>query len=426
MKNPFNSKRRDGFLLWALANENFYVKGHPAFESDGLHIAEGTKGVEATTHGENNTNPGTSADLHGVRTGSGNVEIVESSMSNVKDTGKKSLRFTLEAEEARGLKNLRLIELDSLIGRHTTVRGDLKFLSPNQVRELPPDDLIRYIAERDSAAAKEVANLYERAQEYTQALQKAFLVAADQNHEVIQKNIHESVQQRAGRKMKTQFSMKQSQMSAQLEYTMGVLKMNPSNNLQQHFQTLQEAFRSYDAAYTKIYQAARGLTELFTPQALSKLNDKQYVRKAAIFDENVNWKYEQWLKAEKTLYKAARRSGSRLPSTSSLNEGDQVLHSQTEAQASIFEKDVKGKGQAIDEMRIQGVAEKDIIEQEAEDPRPVEFQKAAMNIEYLEKSGKKAESEALRSADKFYKNNHILKSSGKNGFLFHQGHFPNN
>ncbi|KAH9818472.1 secreted protein [Melampsora americana] len=396
MRKPSESKLKDILLLWA--NMNFYVKGHPAFSEDGLHIAEGTKVLKPTTQGENmfrNThfinngphleihyfdkNPGTSEDLHSIKTGSGDSGIVRTS---------NPLQFN--PEDTSAFRNQGLIELDSFIGRCIAVRQHLEFLSPNQVRQLPPDDLIRYIAKRDSVAAKEAINLYELAQAYTQAEKKAFLVAAGRNGEKLCKDIDDWALKKVGKK--TQISVKQLKMSVRFKYIIDMLNLDPSENLQQHFQTLQEAYKSYDVAYTKIYQAAKGLTESFTPQDLSKLNNKEYVRKAALFDKNVNQKYEQWLKAEKTLYKAEWRSNSRSPATSSLNEGDQVLNCQTDAKALRFEKEVKGKGQPIDEMRIQEVAEKDIIKKEA--------------------SGKKAESEALRSADKLYKNNHFLKSSG--------------
>lgn len=419
MGNLCKSKLKDIFLLWIIVNVAFYVKGHPSFSvpADTIDFAQKIKGVEAASHvdhipnilrsannGANKITDGTdlriSTDARDLRTGSGEIKTMETFKPNVKVMEEDPLKSIPTAGQATALKAPGLIELHPFLGQHTAVRWNLGYLNPAQVRELSPDNLIRYVAERDLASAKEVQRLYERAQEYNQAEQRAFSVAAGKGRDQIRERIDESVLARTGKG--TQLTtVQQLQRSARSEFIMGKLKTDPSERLQQVVSELQGAIRSYEEAYSTNYRAALKLTESFTPEALSKLTNKEYVRKAALFDKDVNHKNQLWLDIEE------RRSRAKSSSvfSHSRQEGDQMLKDKNQR---IKEK-AEDERELIDANFIQDNARKEVIGKEAK--RTPAFEEADLNLKYLEKSVQKAKSAALRSADRFYKKNNFLKSS---------------
>ncbi|EGG03462.1 uncharacterized protein MELLADRAFT_124204 [Melampsora larici-populina 98AG31] len=425
MRNSFKLKLRNMFLLWTIINMNFWVKGAPALTKVGNHITEETKIVKDPDHTDNllkhvqlqsanavnriedGTNLGRSTDLGNVRASSEDPKVVDNSQTNGMEMKDRLMESFSDKEEIMDLKYLRVIDLDPIFKSHKLFDWNVKFLKPSQLKYLSTDETIRYVAERDTILSKEVMKLYKIGKEYERAEENAFGLAIDgKDGEGVVKGMERDLLER-GR------SGKDAKMVSRITWIYSKLKTNPSTGLEQAVQKLQEARKSYLEVYrhTVHHIINSVLWDRFTSGEILKLTDKQYVRKAALYDKDTNKNHGQWLKNEKSLRELVKSTRSKLSPTF-IRDGEQILKSKIDETYSKLIKELKLKGKEIDEISIQDLAEREIIKKEAKGSEYQEFHHVGIReIERLEKITEKFKRLALRSADKFYKGLGVLKSS---------------
>lgn len=225
---------------------------------------------------------------------------------------------------------------------------EMQFLKPDQVRGLYPENLVKYIAEKDKNVRGLVIAFREAAQNY-------------------KKNITPETRSR------------------------------------------------YEVTWKNTREAAERLVskESLTPDTLLKLTEKQYVERAALFDKNV---YQNNLKRE-TLEELIRSDTDvlykKLAEKFIAREGEPALNAEIERLALGLENKADSQSKPTDDFTI--AARKDFLKNQANfyasDPE-LKFYKA--EIEAREMAANRAMKEALKGADKVFKRNKILKSSGKN------------
>nr|ABB96259.1 AvrM-B [Melampsora lini] len=140
------SKLRNIFLLLAIANVNFCVKGHPM---NSAKLAEEVKDGLNAAHGDSlSNNLGTVPDVpHQIPNDKSGTPAIE----DPKDMKgfNKALKSTPESEKlgTSSVEGIPQPEFDR--GFLRPFGAKMKFLKPDQVQKLSTDDLITYMAEKD-------------------------------------------------------------------------------------------------------------------------------------------------------------------------------------------------------------------------------------------------------------------------------------
>ncbi|KAH9818474.1 secreted protein [Melampsora americana] len=457
MRKPFKSNLKDILLLWMISNLNFCIKSHPSFSTAGMHIADGmrmaedSKNLGTTLRGDNvadipQARLATSSEIQSLRTGTGDANslgttdipwaeyanptdlrsprtstgdanVLESSKATGKDFEGNSLKFVPEASQTQDLRAMKVIDLDPIFKNHKAFDWNVKFLKPDQVRQLDPDDLIRYMAERDSLIAKDAGNLYQQAQRFTRVEEDVFskLTSRSQYTKQLTASDEEELAKIRLSPKEGGYATEDLRKSARMDFITKTLGSNPSGYSKQLLEGLQEARNSYDLAYSNTYNTINRLIspESFEPQILSTLSDQEYARKAALFDTDVNRKYGLWLKQEEGMDRLVKNSHSELASLFNYNklEGYKILNNKINIISGRMKQVAALRGEPINENLINKAAAKEVIKEEATNLNLPQLKKVVLNLDYFEKGGLKAKRVAVRSADLFYRNHGILKAS---------------
>lgn len=165
MMKPAKLKLRDIFLVLAIANANFWVKGHPMPAETATLIAADAKNGAATIHGDgagvinlggaHDVSPTNSHDTINPSSAIKDLKNEQGPRMDLKSTSKTEKTGALEAEEVS--KPWEKVHVKPFGAR-------MEFLEPHQVRALPDDDVIRYMAEKDEGVKDMAIKLRNAAQ----------------------------------------------------------------------------------------------------------------------------------------------------------------------------------------------------------------------------------------------------------------------
>ncbi|KAH9814037.1 hypothetical protein DFH28DRAFT_972033 [Melampsora americana] len=550
MRSPSNSKLKDIFLLWAITNVHFCVKGHPMVAVDDMVRGAGhVEGAGAATHVENGNNNfrvatsfahetpngrnlGTFAAASHPGTGSDDVKIAETmgkghlngidalreqtknlgldgtslagkfddsrSTSPVKDSLKaseqnptpkelpvedtpnkapkvdtsaqnpnqaagkgpempgqdiresspaqsisKSTKANLKETQPLNVKNTQENLLKSApktekpnplavpkpipdqvltINDNTRFGTTMKYLKPAQVRELAPQDLIRYMSERDWYMNIQASNLDKLAQKYYKAEEATVSEARAINPGLFDQEMKTYVtnmMNQLGPKVKlSKEELKVYQQDLKVTFQREFLKSIEAHKanfpkFEVAFNNMQEARANWNEGFSKVLKAARQLVSVksLSPEVLSKLSNERYVHRAAIFDENAGLHFNQWMRAEDKLSALVREWFPKVAYAVKKDGQDETINQKLAAITTRLQEQAAKKGEPIDPNAMDAVAKREFIKQEAAGLKDKEIQRAASAITKAGRSAAKAESTALGSANKVFKRNKLLESA---------------
>ncbi|KAH9814054.1 secreted protein [Melampsora americana] len=527
MSKSSKSKLKDIFLLWAITNVHFCVKGHPMFVVDDMARVTGqAEGAGAATHIENVNDAskvatgfshessngrklGTSAAASLPGTSSGDVKTVETmgkghldginalreptknlgsdgtslagkfddskSTSQVTEgvkasegnptpkevstelSGTKGIPVTesFHAEGGQGLKTavqdaeqlksprqiLEQVTLkyknmepnllkDISKGQQTTrlsaagapdlppifdkglgktLKKDFKYLKPAEVQELSPVDLLRYLSERDASVGRNSQNLDGLARKYYALEADLFWEAAGRDASRISEEIRNLVDPLVSKGKSSNKDLQMSSQNLGMSIRRDFIEQVAASKLgtehfQKTFNKLQDAKATYDRVFDIAHADARKLisTESLSPEALKKFTDKEYMSKAALFDQKVARNYDNWLSFEGEVRKATDTLFLRYKNI----QGEPAFNAKMD---SII-KGLESQGGRTTGTDIIQQANRQFIK-EAKALKDPKISNLAFEIWVKGKAAQISRNNALRGADGVFKRNNLLDST---------------
>ncbi|EGF99810.1 uncharacterized protein MELLADRAFT_124202 [Melampsora larici-populina 98AG31] len=380
MVKPSKSKLKEIFLLWAIANVNFCVKGHPSLPKDTILLAEDVKGVTAPSNGADGlkdlrvaqdlsqpipdgTKLETAEALHHSQTGSRDTkmtpEVVGNAVTKDVEDGKglkKDLKTAPKSEESRAVKSKGVPNPEPNV-----VDGKKKFLNVAQVQGLSDSDLIGYIAQKERELEKS----------------KIEFLETTMDHKFEQKPFTEAGIQPSGA----------------------------------YFHNSVDSKDQYNQAYQKTLTEAKNLVskESLTPEALSKLTNKEYVKKASLFDQKVQQNLAEWEAQEDLMHdylsKFFKLQALEFKSQKKLDA------KWTKAMEEVKEK-AKETGEPTDPTSLEKAAQRQFIKNQAKrHPKNLGWKEDEETMKEFEKYVREAEKKALRSAKRVLPRTDLLRSA---------------
>ncbi|KAH9814413.1 secreted protein [Melampsora americana] len=462
MRKSSNSKLKEIFLFSIFIYVNFCVKGRPSFFG---HITEYAKGLSATVQGkgvaataqgdvvnngvrvanqvsENLPDVGTSQALR--NPGSGDEKLLETkklqasgqtldpnivstetnspsnlnqfssisateNVENVKGLKNKaieenSVKSTTKSEETKVLESTEFSKLKPVFEReHIKPYGEkMEFFNSDQVAKLSDNNLIRYMAEKDTEVKNLAMNFQKAAQKHQEAEGLAFTMASHLYKERVTDGIDVS------KLIETRFLERQAKKEGFPDQRLLVLirrtfieeEARLLNTAEPTFQNFQITKRAYNRAYLDTLQAARNLVskDSLTTEALSKLSKEEYVKKASYFDQNVYQDYVKWKTEERLM-------------DLSTSKGQEVFEEEWENTMKGLKSDAKVKEETFDELILNQVAKRQFIKKQADyNPNDFQLKQAEKRIYSFEKNIENAKRNALRGAHHLFQGN-LLKSA---------------
>ncbi|KAH9813413.1 secreted protein [Melampsora americana] len=299
-------------------------------------------------------------------------------------------------------------------GPGKTFYKSFKYLKPAEVQKLSPVDLIRYISERDVGIGLKTENLDKLANNYYSIEVDAFYKAAGQDVTRIKREIQDFLKEKyyplvskdKVSKKDPKMSFLNLEMSLQIDFIkqVAVSKLSPEH-LKRTYKELQDAKATYDQVFNIIHADARQLisSEALTPEALSKLTNKQYMRKAAFFDQKVAKNYLTWLSFEGE----ARKTTANIISRFKEIQGDEAFNAKMDDIIKQVEPQATGKTAGPNTIQA---AERQFVT-EAQALKDTEISSAADQLWMYETIAQDAKGSALRGADRVFKSNKLLGSA---------------
>ncbi|KAH9814026.1 hypothetical protein DFH28DRAFT_314095 [Melampsora americana] len=333
-----------------------------------------------------------------------------------KDAEENLLGSTPKDEEIAALKASVLAKTQSTFDEpNMAFGGKMKDLKVDQLSQLKPDDLIGYMAERNSFV-NDFATYMKKAEEDYSKARKEALTEASKLYNEFQVNVPEQIDAFAKIQkeyLKAKGGPSQQDIAASIERNFITLVGDSgmaTPKMKASLQKLMETETAYQKAYTNAYTAAHQLSssKLFTPEALSHLTNKQYVERAAILNKKAHQLSLVWLSKEEVLQNTVNT----WYPIATAGKSDEEVSSKMKAITLRLEQKAMENGHPIDKGAIQTAAQLQFIkEQEKFKPFRFETWRRAAHIESAKSGVQRAKSAALRAADGVFKNNKILGSA---------------
>ncbi|KAH9812882.1 secreted protein [Melampsora americana] len=486
MRNTPNLELKFIILTWVMAHSKLFVIGHPAMSlGKSFQLSEDLKGVGAASRGskgfqdsqvipdlslqESNglqatmnfrtpqissgfPNPPTSSWFSGLAKFMNKFRGADPVISEAPKTSLKEphgasvaniredlLRFTPtpRTENAAPL----VPEVNEAFKNQNVMvfKGQMEDMKPADVAELSPGRLIGYAADRNADVENKARNLYEVGDAYTQAERRAFYKASLAYRQTMFPSLVLTKGIKAKEYLKTQsmirdvvkqkmlapgfkgISEEDMTMSVRNAFIEKIAGLNLYPEIEKGLQDLKKARTIYQEAYTDTYQAALRLSKVdsLDPQTVAKLTDKQYVEKGALYDSNVYQRYAQWSGAEKQLDEILNDKAL----VTLLDSKFATRTKETEMITDRLKNKLIAKGKPIDDQVINSASLSEFIKRQASlNPQMKDLQDYASLIKKVEKQIETSKNAALKSADRYYTRQKLLKSTA----LRYKGWFSRN
>ncbi|EGF99811.1 uncharacterized protein MELLADRAFT_124203 [Melampsora larici-populina 98AG31] len=364
-------------------------------------------------------------------------DVKDETRPKTEDTVENLLKSTSKSEQTKALEASALSKLEPVFERaHIKPYGEtMEFLNRDHVEKLSNDALIRYMAEKDTQIQKMAIDFQEAAQAHKEAEAKAFTVASTlyRQRGIDDVDIPKWIENKF-------VEMKQSPdykgVSDQhliilvrrsfIEQEANLFKTKEKLNKAQEASLNEETFtkfthtkKQYNRAYINIRDAAKNLVskDSLTPEALSKLTPKEYVKKASFFDKEVYKKYVQWKTEERLMRVAVNTFFPKVAKKFKTGQCEKEFDEEWANTIKGLQADVKFRGGPSDLETIEQASKRQFIKKQANHyPNDIKLKQPEDKIQLFEKNIENLMKDALRGANIVFKRDPVSRGSKPLGF----------